>query len=570
MKAAKDKKNYTRIDWDEVRERGVKEGVWEVEAEPEEKKERRKRKRTEVEEESEEEQSGGDYAPSGNSDEEEIASAGDEEEGEDAEASDAASAASDRPRKARRSGAGSSPTKTPRKRGRSPKTTLTAKGRLQRKPSRGSLKSPTKARRPVPIASNSKWAASLPSDPYLRALATLHVSATPDDLPCRDEEFERVLGKVEGLLEEGEGGCIYISGVPGTGKTATVHAVVRTLHARAQASEIPPFTFLEVNGLKLTDAREAYAELWRVVSGDDMDKRVSPGEALRRLVGYFERSGRRGPEAGCFVVLMDELDQLITTKQDVVYNFFNWPTLPGSRLVVIAVANTMDLPERVMAGKVRSRLGMERINFAPYTRDQLKEIVNSRLRGGTVPPEQIMHADAIQIAAMRVAGVSGDARRILDISRRAVELARQHDGSFRTVLINDVNSVMKQMQNSPAASYLRECSYMEKVMLVAVVKVIRREGVPEVKWGDVTYQHLGLYATLGDSKLPPAKPTLRELKMVLGSLMAAKVLLFEEGVLATRKAEGDRKVQLGLESGEIERVLGDWGGQTWKNLLGVN
>jgi origin recognition complex subunit 1 len=57
------------------------------------------------------------------------------------------------------------------------------------------------------------------------------------------------------------------------------------------------------------------------------------------------------------VVLMDELDQLVTTKQDVVYNFFNWPTLVDSRLVVIAVANTMDLPERVMSGRVRSRLG---------------------------------------------------------------------------------------------------------------------------------------------------------------------------------------------------------------------
>jgi origin recognition complex subunit 1 len=54
---------------------------------------------------------------------------------------------------------------------------------------------------------------------------------------------------------------------------------------------------------------------------------------------------------------MDELDQLVTTKQDVVYNFFNWPTLVGSKLIVIAVANTMDLPERVMTGRVRSRLG---------------------------------------------------------------------------------------------------------------------------------------------------------------------------------------------------------------------
>jgi len=55
---------------------------------------------------------------------------------------------------------------------------------------------------------------------------------------------------------------------------------------------------------------------------------------------------------------MDELDQLVTSKQDVVYNFFNWPTLPGSKLIVIAVANTHDLPERAMSGKVRSRLGM--------------------------------------------------------------------------------------------------------------------------------------------------------------------------------------------------------------------
>lgn len=60
---------------------------------------------------------------------------------------------------------------------------------------------------------------------------------------------------------------------------------------------------------------------------------------------------------------MDELDQLITSKQDVVYNFFNWPTLTASRLIVIAVANTMDLPERVMTGRVRSRLGTSLFRF---------------------------------------------------------------------------------------------------------------------------------------------------------------------------------------------------------------
>ena len=57
---------------------------------------------------------------------------------------------------------------------------------------------------------------------------------------------------------------------------------------------------------------------------------------------------------------MDELDQLLTSKQDVIYNFFNWPSLAASKLIVIAVANTHDLPERVMSAKVRSRLGRQK------------------------------------------------------------------------------------------------------------------------------------------------------------------------------------------------------------------
>ena len=110
--------------------------------------------------------------------------------------------------------------------------------------------------------------------------------------------------------------------------------------------------------------------------------RLSAKESLKALTQYFT-TGNRGPGGHAWwvslaepqvfvinsrmdssVVLMDELDQLVTPKQDVVYNFFNWPTLVGSKLVVIAVANTMDLPERVMTGRVRSRLGESNICFS--------------------------------------------------------------------------------------------------------------------------------------------------------------------------------------------------------------
>ena len=57
------------------------------------------------------------------------------------------------------------------------------------------------------------------------------------------------------------------------------------------------------------------------------------------------------------VVLVDELDLLVNKNQKVIYNLFDWPFHPHSRLIVIAIANTMDLPERLLANKVSSRLG---------------------------------------------------------------------------------------------------------------------------------------------------------------------------------------------------------------------
>ena len=40
----------------------------------------------------------------------------------------------------------------------------------------------------------------------------------------------------------------------------------------------------------------------------------------------------------------------------VLYNLFEWPVRKGSRLAVIGVANTMDLPERLLP-RIASRLG---------------------------------------------------------------------------------------------------------------------------------------------------------------------------------------------------------------------
>lgn len=48
----------------------------------------------------------------------------------------------------------------------------------------------------------------LPKDAWLRAMHVLHVASRPEALPCRDEEYGKVLRSVEELVEEGSGGCV--------------------------------------------------------------------------------------------------------------------------------------------------------------------------------------------------------------------------------------------------------------------------------------------------------------------------------------------------------------------------
>lgn len=79
-------------------------------------------------------------------------------------------------------------------------------------------------------------------------------------------------------------------------------------------------------------------------------------------------------------MLLLQLDFLCTKRQDVVYNLLDWPTKSTAQLIVVTIANTMDLPERVLMGRVTSRLGLTRLTFQPYNYKQLQEIVMSRLK----------------------------------------------------------------------------------------------------------------------------------------------------------------------------------------------
>lgn len=168
--------------------------------------------------------------------------------------------------------------------------------------------------------------------------------------------------------------CMYISGVPGTGKTATVTEVIRSLQLKCQLKKLPKFKFIEINGMLMTEPRQAYVHINKQLTG----KTVSWAQAHISLEKYFmTKSSSNIP----IVLLVDELDILCNRRQDVIYNLLDWPTKKSAHLIILTIANTLDLPERLLMGKVTSRLGLTRLTFQPYSLKQLEEVIMARLIG---------------------------------------------------------------------------------------------------------------------------------------------------------------------------------------------
>jgi origin recognition complex subunit 1 len=165
------------------------------------------------------------------------------------------------------------------------------------------------------------------------------------------------------------------------------------------------FDYVEINGMETVDPAKVYSILCQKL----LDKKVTGPQAATLLEKHFTSPSKK--KRMC-LLLVDELDQFMTKTQKILYNFFDWPNRPGSNLVAIAIANTMDLPERAMLNRISSRIGLSRINFEPYTHQQLNDIIRFRLDG-----LDIFEDNALEMCSRKVSAISGDARRALDICR---------------------------------------------------------------------------------------------------------------------------------------------------------
>jgi origin recognition complex subunit 1 len=164
----------------------------------------------------------------------------------------------------------------------------------------------------------------------------------------------------------------------------------------------------------------------------------------------------------------------------------------------------------------------------------------------------------------------------------AIENGKQTDNTPVVVSVKDMQNVLKALTSSPVALFIKQCSLYEKIMLAAVLRCVRREGVPEISWLNVgrpmpagplfvlsdalklqvCRDHDNLIKSMFDT---PTMLSNAELQLVFSSLLATRTLTYSN---EKYKVMNDRKLALGLgmDANEVGRVLMAEG-EDWARVL---
>eukprot|EP00405_Crypthecodinium_cohnii_P014736 CAMPEP_0206456636 /NCGR_PEP_ID=MMETSP0324_2-20121206/22486_1 /ASSEMBLY_ACC=CAM_ASM_000836 /TAXON_ID=2866 /ORGANISM="Crypthecodinium cohnii, Strain Seligo" /LENGTH=483 /DNA_ID=CAMNT_0053927609 /DNA_START=56 /DNA_END=1507 /DNA_ORIENTATION=+ len=300
-------------------------------------------------------------------------------------------------------------------------------------------------------------------------------------LPCRDVEYGQILNHLRSaVVNGGTSQVLYVSGMPGTGKTACIN---KTFQELLSEPDTPGFIPVEINAMRLGTPNACFGEIYRKLHNHESNCGLSA--AYGELSKFFTE--RKATDAVVMLVI-DEIDHLITRNQAVLYKVFDWLTLPDARLVVTAISNTMDLPERLLP-RVASRFDIIRVDFAPYRREQMVQILRELL--ATHSAIEAFDPAALELCAARVAGRTGDIRKALQLCRRAVEVAYSKT-EVKEVSTNDLQVAERDVLRESAARAVPGLGIKARRFLAAMVLELRQRDAERVPLQVVTQRYTKL------------------------------------------------------------------------------
>ncbi|OAX80001.1 hypothetical protein ACJ72_05672 [Emergomyces africanus] len=290
-------------------------------------------------------------------------------------------------------------------------------------------------------------------------------SASPGRLVGRESERQELAEFIQNAVQLRQGDCMYVSGPPGTGKSAVVDEVFQSLCMNMENESVK---VARINCASMTSSKDIYAKLADELCEDPQLFKKSRTELLAGMFMQKRRTPSTTNTSAFYLVALDEIDHLLSTDVESLYTLFEWSLQAHSRLALIGIANALDLTDRFLPRLKSKKMKPHLLPFLPYTAAQIAGIISTRLRSllltntttttatttstptaaaAAVPENFIpfLHPAAIQLCARKVASQTGDLRQAFDIIHRTIDLIEQETtvqkqkSTSKTPLVENIN-----------------------------------------------------------------------------------------------------------------------------------
>ncbi len=189
----------------------------------------------------------------------------------------------------------------------------------------------------------------------------------PDILPHREAQMKDIASTISYALESGRASNVFVVGPPGTGKTASIRYILREL------SSYSPLTFQTYVNCWVYRTRYSIISFLAKELRIPVPRRgVAPDEAYDRI--FSKLNDFRGA-----VIVLDEIDRLSRESSEVLYDFSRLHEFLEIPTVIITIANDDSFVYR-LDPRIYSTLFSRKIEYAPYTVPQLKDILRERAK----------------------------------------------------------------------------------------------------------------------------------------------------------------------------------------------
>lgn len=186
---------------------------------------------------------------------------------------------------------------------------------------------------------------------------------------------------------------------------------------------------------------------------------------------------------------------MITKDQTLLYNLFDWTQQKNSKLVMIGIANTMNLKDQFLP-KIQSRMGDRSLVYKPYTSQQIETILLNRIEG-----MDIILPETIKFLSKKIATFSSDIRRTLHVCREAlricaeelVQLYARDPNSIKetgVVTIEHIRASHSLIYSNPYHQCMEMLNENAKLVLIAIALDIKFKGQLYANLSEVSLNNL--------------------------------------------------------------------------------